>query len=470
MLNKLYTLNAKLPLGAWLVSLACTLYIFAVNSFSAYLFLSATATALLFFKHKGAWTLSASIWIALTLLPFTADGGVKFVDAGLALLSCAALFFYLRPPYVNARSTLTGNAHRARWKGRGLITVQAGSEMTTTEVELLNISANGFSCRVPDGTKLHEKQTVNLKVPDLRNFESEAKVVSVDANSAHFQFRGWTLKSVKEHFKLRQEVREILKSRAGLTMIEMVVVAAIGSFIVLAVSKLLLNTFELESTAKKKFWIESIKSEIINGLRGRESWQQTISSAKNSSMNCVQNLTPCNPLVDNGLIEVLDAQGGRIFDSTVPTNGFNERGEFCNSFNSLSGNDACPFRYEIRWSPTCVGSCTNPEVRLDISLLYKPSKSNVRIDTQKHALLLYRSPIFDSLSANCTTLNGVFNPATGLCEWTRLSSNCSSISQVLVGFDAAGNEICEPFPAVSCPPGEFIQGFDNTGALICSPG
>lgn len=471
MANNKNCLKLKIPIVAWLCGLGACAYYFWLAGPSLVSSMAAIAMALSLYRHKGAWTFSASIWLGLGTL-FLTLGETYSPWNGLAgVINCIVLFYYSRSPYVNGRSTLTGVANRASWSGQGTISYESPSGTQNLVVEVFSISSSGFSCRVEEGQlSLAPLQEVSVNLPSLKEFKSLAYLVSSEGSVFNFQFSGWTLSSVRQHYKLRREVKSLIQNRAGISLMEMIVVAGLGSLMMVAVSKILLNTFEVESTAKKKFWVESIKSEIINGLRGKDSWAQIIASPANPSLSCVRDITPCDPLVNQGLIQVLDAKGGIIFDSTVARNGFNERGEACTTFDAFAGNDACPFRYEVKWTPTCSGSCINPEIRLDVALLYSPKQSSFRIDTQKHALLFYRSPIFDSLSSNCTTLNGVFNAATGVCEWTRLSSNCSSTNQVLVGFDASGNEICEPFPAVTCPAGEFITGFASDGSLQCSPG
>jgi prepilin-type N-terminal cleavage/methylation domain-containing protein len=175
--------------------------------------------------------------------------------------------------------------------------------------------------------------------------------------------------------------------QSGFSLTELMVVVGIGSIFALAMVSIMSWTAMNQSRAVTLAKLEVVKENLQRTLGNDQAWQNTLEMGalpqSQSNMACLGNLTKCNPgsypfTLYNGRVRPnpstqLTAQD-IVFDSTNLNAGFDMQGQACNQF-SMAGNDACPFRYDLRWSPVCPAGvpCVNPQVMITAKLLYKPS-------------------------------------------------------------------------------------------------
>lgn len=186
-----------------------------------------------------------------------------------------------------------------------------------------------------------------------------------------------------------------MKPQLGMSLIEVLVVLAIGSVVLLGVLSIFQMSAKMNlqavATTQALQTLRNLQSLIQDG----PSWQKTISAPVNTGvagspkMDCLANSTPCTEdgtangtPISGKQFAVFDRLGGAPFyDPTPPTNGFRLNGQSCNTF-SASGNDSCPLRFDVQWKANCsppTVSCTSPQVVVTIVPQYAPSSNAERI-------------------------------------------------------------------------------------------
>lgn len=374
--------------------------------------------------------------------------------------TCAFLTFYFTQfPYVNSRTNLLGRGDRVDY--RGIAVLRSDDLKFTAEVE--SISSSGMSIRGNFNLKMGD--IIDVEILELQRFKTKAKVVGGTSPLLRLQFVGLSFGSVAEHLKVRQHVRKTIKSKAGYSLIEVMLVAGVGSILMLAANQLFMSTSNMEKTAQTDFWIENFKNDIISNIRDPAAWKNTLSAPENTTATCLRDKTPCWTKNLTGPLSIYSSNGKIIFDSTQPNTGFTSKGNLCADFDT--GKNDCQFRFNILWTPVCSGSCINPDVKIDIVFVSKSDGRRVAMNSNTRSLTFYRTPIYDSVEETCTSIGGIFSAANGNCVWTRLDAACTATGQVLVGFDANGQPICENFPARDCAAGTWLVGFQANGDLIC---
>ncbi len=171
--------------------------------------------------------------------------------------------------------------------------------------------------------------------------------------------------------------------QSGFTLVETMIAIGLGSILALGVSTLLSWTVQIQTAAMTQAVLEAFQQNMIKNLASEAAWRNTLSAGAATGMGCLTNLNPCTtddtpggpPIQDRPF--VLYSVGGVnpgsvIFDSTNPSNGLTSKGIPCNTF-SAAGNDACPFRYDLKWSAVCTpGNCVSPQVVVNAILMYRP--------------------------------------------------------------------------------------------------
>lgn len=103
------------------------------------------------------------------------------------------------------------------------------------------------------------------------------------------------------------------------------------------------------------------KRNLTSILQNNTAWINTI-NGNGTEFDCLKNIT--GALTDTGC-EVKNVAGGYpfvIYDDSngvyydalnSATTGFDNKGEVCNTFDSVNGNPGCPYRATVRWRPLC---------------------------------------------------------------------------------------------------------------------
>lgn len=163
---------------------------------------------------------------------------------------------------------------------------------------------------------------------------------------------------------------------SGMSLIEVLMGTVILSIIGTAFSHQSASALKQQHQSNTTFNAELIRRMIVTHLNDREAWQKTISdSPYNTNLECLHRRTSC--LDKGGSFRLRDRANNIVYDPTNRNAGFSNGMQPCDAFDEANGNDACPLRLELKWTPVCTGSCVSPLVKVTGTFIYK-SKSSKR--------------------------------------------------------------------------------------------
>lgn len=157
--------------------------------------------------------------------------------------------------------------------------------------------------------------------------------------------------------------------------------ALIGG-ILLAVISLMKQSLTAQTRSFTTTSLDVMRKNLISQIEANRAWVKTLADTGNTSFACIRNHSACtqngNPTTATppGIplsaqpFRLRDAKNAIVFDALNPAQGFTPNGALCTGF-STSGNDACPFRYDLTWSAICTDSCVSPQVKVRGQLVIK---------------------------------------------------------------------------------------------------
>ena len=183
------------------------------------------------------------------------------------------------------------------------------------------------------------------------------------------------------------------RSHAGLGMVEVITIVGLFSFVVLAIGGLNLQLSKQQNQSTSLVQLDLVRRNLIAIPLNSDAWKYTIAAPQNPNMACLKDNTPCTvdgstdgaPL-QNQLFALFDAGNQLFYDSTSLQNGFSFAGTGCKTF-SQTGDDTCPFRFELTWSAICTpGNCIAPQVKINAPLSYKSVVKPVILNVNNFAV------------------------------------------------------------------------------------
>lgn len=272
--------------------------------------------------------------------------------------------------------------------------------------------------------------------------------------------------------------RHLLSSENGYLIPMAVALLGVMGFIMLGVANWQTSTNRIKQVQKVKAVAESIRQNVLVQIYNNQAWAATAGSdlCLLSGIECPDpaTLPPGTPIAAQPLV-LKNPEGLVFMDPNNPLDGFNLLGQRCNpavdgGFQE-SGNNACPFRYELTWVPTdCVaGTCT---INIVGDLKYRPKSESLDVPLKLDNLKIdfVRGKEANSLQMACTSVGGVFDQVTLKCSAkSKQTIQCpdGKILKVLVqGQIPNCIQLFSPQPP--CPQGKAASGIDSTGMLICT--
>lgn len=258
-------------------------------------------------------------------------------------------------------------------------------------------------------------------------------------------------------------------NKKGMSVIEIVVAAAIGSIVIGGLSVPLMSEMRNRKKIESYYWVSQVRTELVTSLRNKEIFDKAIGLPENDSMACLL------PKVSGGLgisqdcrgqggviRKILNKEGKAIYDSGTAQSGFDKGGKFCDTFSETS--EDCPFRYELGWSAICkgVGSCFNPDVRVEGKLVIASQLAS-SLDSRLYGFR-WVMPTSEKSNVVCNT-SGIGSGSGENCN-LNIQTSCGSGSY-LVGFQKNGSPICRELGAQACGAGKLLEGFDDSGKVVC---
>ena len=119
-----------------------------------------------------------------------------------------------------------------------------------------------------------------------------------------------------------------------------------------------------------------------------KAWQQTVANAANTPyLACLRNSTT-DCAGQGGAFLLYNSVGNLVYDATAGTNGFMSNGQACTGFDSVNGNNNCPFHLQLTWTPECPasGTCYSPVATVKGHFVFKPASVSrtIAINSQNY--------------------------------------------------------------------------------------
>jgi type II secretory pathway component PulJ len=289
---------------------------------------------------------------------------------------------------------------------------------------------------------------------------------------------------------------KFLKNSKGLSVIEVLVAAGIGTVVSLGIATMIQNTMVEQKKTQLYATLGELKKRMTTMLQDPNSWRETLNGASNSgavyvsmrSNSAVSEIAYTSPVE----IVIYDAAGNSAYDlfgtissGTYSGSGFTLSGATCSTF-SNAGSDDCPISYKLLLAADCATgtSCTNPQLKIVARLMFNPSPTG---PFQKFkGMLNIRDPLNNDITdgtegkydvvvkRTATQINRYFRLATrvtggsaGNCS-TAGAGTCSTVASpgALHPHTATWTEVDDPYNLVSTSSYSIV--FANSGTYSCT--
>lgn len=229
------------------------------------------------------------------------------------------------------------------------------------------------------------------------------------------------------------------KSSSGFTLIEALIAVNLIGISIYFGSTAITQLTKMKSNSQLYMNVNLAKRNLVSILQNNTAWVYTI-NGNGAEFDCLKNIT--GTISDPGC-EVKSDPAGYPFiiytDSNAvyydpinnPTAGFDNKGDVCNTFDSVNGNPACPYRAWLKWRPHCdmTGGlkCHQPTIEIYGEIQIKKNTKVFTIQKSNYAFQLFR-PFVNCPNQNIsflTTSNQWFeNPSgsSGILNGTALST------------------------------------------------
>lgn len=255
----------------------------------------------------------------------------------------------------------------------------------------------------------------------------------------------------------------------GFSLVEVLVATGIASVVMLGSSSLILSMSQSEKEQEKMFLLISLRQEIQNRLVSINGWTSVLNA--NPDLTCIQTPSTCTNVSSPSPLKI--PLRNQLLDSTNKKLGMTPTGTICNTFDSTTGDDKCPYGISINWQTECDNAvCKNPTPKAFVSFQMKTPSSNLK-NLSSLNLVVYKDPKLESLNDVCQSMGGTLSGTT--CNLNNIANNCDpsnslgSGSSFPLGFNSSGSLICGlPNPG-SCAASDVAYGFANDGSVVCTP-
>ncbi len=165
-----------------------------------------------------------------------------------------------------------------------------------------------------------------------------------------------------------------------MSLIEVMILMTVLSLIALGSTSVIKTTIEIQMKSELKKVLEQVRDNIIQNLMDDGAWGRTITAYPFNHANglgCLRDnsTTPCNhdpaPRLNQNFNIRSDGDGtgvsSLLYEGEQAGTGIAPDGTFCTTFSSTTGNDLCPFRYNLDLQFTCPTgqlTCSKPKVQI----------------------------------------------------------------------------------------------------------
>lgn len=259
---------------------------------------------------------------------------------------------------------------------------------------------------------------------------------------------------------------KLLKNSKGLSIIEVLVAAGIGTIVSLGIATMMQNSMTEQKRIQLYATLKDLKLRGQMLMQDPTAWSNTINGALNSSatFTSLKNNTAVTQVALTSPVQIVfyDSANqvamnlfGPITTTPYSGNGYTIAGTSCSTFTS-TGSDDCPISYKLLLSATCSSgvSCTNPQLRIVGKLLYSP-KSGGLLEKFSGALNL-KPPTNNDIS---DTSIGKYDIVVN-----RTSTQVNRYFKIATSLSATGTYTCASAGGGYCTVAESIHPGTTAGA------
>ena len=258
-------------------------------------------------------------------------------------------------------------------------------------------------------------------------------------------------------------------NQRGFSLVEVMIATGISAIVVLGASSLFIDSAKLESSQERQFWIAARRMEFQGLIRSQNGWASILTN--NPAMSCFAAGTSCSGVSTSQALKL--PVDSIVLDGALNTVGLKNKGDFCNAFDSVTGNSSCPVGIQLNWTALCDdANCLHAQPKVTIKFRIKEAGGGLQL-LNSYDLVVFKDPKLESLNKVCTAMGGTLVGIT--CSIASLTTACDP-SNILgagatypLGFDNTGAVTCgRPSPG-TCAASDVASGFDANGGILCAP-
>lgn len=176
-------------------------------------------------------------------------------------------------------------------------------------------------------------------------------------------------------------------NKKGVTLVEVMVSAAMTAIVSLGVATMMQNSFKEQRRVVLLDTLKNQKTKFESMIRDQAIWNATMNSVTHNPGGIFAQMRSASPVSEVSYTTPVEyklvySDNTLAFDFLGPDDnagtfaGFSEKGQNCTTFNPATGADECPISYRLMIGADCAGSatsCVNPQLKLVARMVFNPS-------------------------------------------------------------------------------------------------
>lgn len=265
-----------------------------------------------------------------------------------------------------------------------------------------------------------------------------------------------------------------MRNNRGISVVEILLYIGLSVIVLYAAFSLTQVSRNISKSASTYVGLSEARRQIQEAFKSDTAFKNTM--AQNPAVfSCLRSETDCTGA--GGAFTLYDEQTPAspvsVAASPGSNQGFDKNGARCTTFDVTNGNDNCPFRYLVRWQARCPSGglkCINPTVELtaQLEVKWRNPQRGEKVNPAAYDISYIKANQTATQQSACEKMGGIFQ-ADKTCLMRYKGQQCPP-GDYLVGFTNGGALICRRLNSVHCKHGQVILGIRLDGMAICGPG